>query len=173
MRSGLLMCLLVLGCAAKEDVAAQLVACSVAGNPDAAIAAGTALLRPGRLGGADTATTHQHRGEAFFRRQQFALADADFEAALAANPRYASAWFNRAVAWLQLGDYDKARADLSEVEWLAGLTAAGRYIHGLITRKSRVDTAGRQEMEQALAAAGMDLGAASRQAPGKCRGGRP
>lgn len=61
------------------------------------------------------ADAHVDRGNVYYAREDYAGAIVEYEAALAANPNFATARYNRGNARSSLGDVDGAMADWTEV----------------------------------------------------------
>jgi len=92
-----------------------------AGDPYGAIH----LLREVIAGGRAFADAHHLLGLAFSMAGQPAEALAEFERALALNPRYVDAHLNRAVTLNELGRYDDAVAAFASAQGLAGVDHTG------------------------------------------------
>jgi tetratricopeptide (TPR) repeat protein len=95
------------------DVTAQMTTCSDIGGESAPrLAACTAVIQSG----ADAVTRQRalnNRG-VLLSGQDDDRAIADYDAAIAINPQYAAAFYNRAQAWRHKGDTAKADADAAE-----------------------------------------------------------
>ena len=64
----------------------------------------------------DLANALNGRGGIYFRRKQYRMALADYDAAIKSNPRFVQAYMNRARAREAVGDFRGADADRREVE---------------------------------------------------------
>jgi tetratricopeptide (TPR) repeat protein len=93
-------------------------------DPDAALAACSAIIASGAESGARLAAAHYDRGIAYRNKSQYDRAHqgpdpdasldraiADYGRALALRPDYAEALANRAIAWFDRGEYDRSIAD--------------------------------------------------------------
>ena len=52
-----------------------------------------------------------HRGDAYFEKEEYDKAIAEFSRAIELDPNYAGAYLSRGVAYGRKGEYDKAGAD--------------------------------------------------------------
>jgi tetratricopeptide (TPR) repeat protein len=80
----------------------------------------------------DAALAHQNRGVAFAEMGNHRAAIADYDAALAVNPRYADALANRGGSKADLGELDAAFADLQEAIRIDPARATYRFNLGLV-----------------------------------------
>ena len=81
-------------------------------NPDAAIAACSALLRTTGESAHNIAVSYLHRGAAWEEKGDHDRAIGDFSQAIVVNPGSASAFHGRGIAYGRKGDTDRAIADL-------------------------------------------------------------
>jgi tetratricopeptide (TPR) repeat protein len=90
-----------------------------------------------RLFDASVITTAQGfmaRGDAYYRRQEYAQAMADYTRAIALQPAgYPDALYRRGSAAVQLQDYDRAIADFGEVIRLRPNNPLGYYSRGIVS----------------------------------------
>jgi tetratricopeptide (TPR) repeat protein len=64
---------------------------------------------------------HNQRGMILERLDRFAEARAEFDAAVALDPRNQNAWINRARLWTRYGDIDQAFSDYNQAEAVGGM----------------------------------------------------
>jgi len=99
--------------AASED--RNMAACAELGvDPAAHIAACTAVIDSSAASPHDRATALNNRGVTRSQQGDLEAAIADYTAAIALNPRYDFAFYNRAKAWRDKGETAKADADAAE-----------------------------------------------------------
>ena len=55
-----------------------------------------------------------HRGDAYFEKEEYDKAIAEFSRAIELDPNYAEAYYKRGVAYLRKDKYDEAIADLTK-----------------------------------------------------------
>jgi len=55
-----------------------------------------------------------HRGDAYFEKEEYDKAGADYTRAIELEPNLAVAYYNRGVAYLRKDKYDEAIADLTK-----------------------------------------------------------
>ena len=80
-------------------------------DPDASIAACTALIDSGKEDNENQAVAYNSRGIAHSMKNQQDQAIADFNQAIQLEPDYAGAFSNRANVYAARGDFDRAMAD--------------------------------------------------------------
>ena len=80
-------------------------------DPDASIAACTALIESGKEDNENQAVAFNSRGIAYSMKNQQDQAIADFNQAIQLEPDYAGAFSNRANAYAARGEFDRAMAD--------------------------------------------------------------
>lgn len=107
--------------------------------PDRMIGACTAILQSGRLDGRPElqSSIYQARASAFSQYQQFDLALADFDRAVALSPADANARYNRAIAFERKGDFDSAITDLNESLRLQPSHPFVHYERGFVRLKQK------------------------------------
>ena len=115
--------LLAIACAASGASADDATACAeVSYLKDVAIPACTRLIESGNLRGADLARVYSYRGRARLwasNPRDFDPAMADHDEAVRLAPGLASAYVNRALAWVRLGNGERAGEDIEKAIALA------------------------------------------------------
>jgi tetratricopeptide (TPR) repeat protein len=81
----------------------------------AKLGACTRLIDSGSYAGRDLAPIMLGRGNAYYERQDYPRAIADFDEAAQIDPTFVPAFFNRGLAYEGKGDLDRAVADYGEV----------------------------------------------------------
>ena len=99
------------------------------GTGQVRINACTRLLRSGRFGARNRATTYYNRGNAYSRLRQHRLAIQDYDAALRLNPRKVEAYINRGFDRVFLKQYHQAIQDFD-----AGLRLNPRIAEAYLNR---------------------------------------
>ena len=83
----------------------------------------------------DSATEHLNRGNDWFAKQEYDKALADYNQALAINPRYAPAYCFRGAAWNNQEQYDKALADYNQAIAIDSQYATAFHKRGVVWEK--------------------------------------
>ncbi len=129
----------------------------------------TRVLTSGRLPKSQHYIAYFNRGWAHRQAGDSARAQADFTTVLKLNPRYANAYYSRAVVAHDLQEPDKAIADLKQALAIENGFAAAHTLMGELL-ESRGDAAGaRVHYQQALAAAPKHIDARPAQAKARER----
>ena len=126
--------LLVLGsrfASAKESLLQEVEQCNgVKGaTPETQIKGCTNLITSRAPTSLGLAIAYNNRGNAYVAKGKYNLAIADYNHALAMNPRYAKAYNNRGVAFEKQGDLDLAIANFD-----AAIALDNKYAHAFVNR---------------------------------------
>ena len=108
--SSLVCVLLFSGATAAQNPADNWARCE-GSDPDASIAACTALVESGKEDNENQAVAFNSRGIAFAMKGKQDQAITDFNQAIQLEPDYAGAFSNRANAYAAKGEFDQAMAD--------------------------------------------------------------
>lgn len=93
------------------------------------------VLKSGRLPKNQHYIAHFNRGWGFRNAGRFERAADSFTSAIEANPSYADSYYSRAVAWNDLGEREKAIADLSRYQRTMSDTAKSHFNRALLLRR--------------------------------------
>ncbi|MGH6907325.1 MAG: tetratricopeptide repeat protein [Aestuariivirga sp.] len=80
-------------------------------TPDLRIQGCTAIIDAGTDTAGNLGVAYNNRGNAYSNKNEYDLAIADYDKAIALNPEYAEAYNNRGNAYYRKGKYDRAIAD--------------------------------------------------------------
>ena len=61
----------------------------------------------------DLVEAYYNRGVAYYERREFAQSIEDYSKTIELKPEFAEAYYNRGEAWLHLGEWEKAKSDLT------------------------------------------------------------
>lgn len=100
-------------------------------SPDRRIADCTAVMKSGRVTGANLATVFYNRGNAYTTQKDYARAISDYDQAIRIDPRDASAFNNRGLTYGRQRDYARAISDFDQAIRIRPQFALPFYNRGL------------------------------------------
>ena len=106
-------------------------------SPDEAIAGCTAVIRAGRLPGAQLAQAYNYTANALVAKGDVDGGIANYDRAISLDPSKAIFYSNRADAWNRKGQYDRAIADADQA-----IRLDPRYVRAYLHRASAWDSKG-------------------------------